>query len=405
MVLKVLLLNFPREEILKVPSNVAITQTTIEKAPTLHDFHVIILDTEEILNEKWWSMSYNKMATKTYTISQLRAYNKKLKEQTETGGIVFCFSGSSYHSEIEAYDRWVGGPKSNFGISNYFCCPIDLKVVNEKGDTFYPKFEELKYLAPLLKNISLEEITWKSYFSNVPKNSRVLGVNRAGYSVFMEVSIGAGKLVLLPRFENRAEAVTTIVNEVIPRMTHEEEFTFTPKWLPDFSSAYEKQIRNNLSQIEKAKRLLFTKDKALKKAVAFALEKLGFKVDILPDGTLPDLRIADRKQQAIIEIKGHEKRQATRREVLQLLGYLSETDVEEKGVVVCNHEFNKKPDKRSEKAFTDGAIQLGTKTDVSLVSSVNLYEVVMKILEKKLDDVEIKKARNKIMAGSGLVQL
>lgn len=397
MALKVLLLNFPKKELLKVPSNIAITQATIESNLTLHDFHAIIIDTSEILNDKWWpTTSDGYLMSEVYTLYTIGQFERKVGEQIKTGGVTLCFS----HKKI-GFDF----VSQNYTINNYFFCPIDLGVVNELGDTFYPKFEELRYFTPLLKQISPKEIEWSCYFSKVPKDARVLGVNRAGYSVFMEVPLGAGKLVMLPRFKNRAKAVTIIVNEIIPQMIHEEEVTFMPQWLPDFSSLLEKQIRNSLREIEKTKRLLFTKDKLLKKAVAFAFEKLAFEVDILPDGTLPDLRIATGEQKAIVEVKGHEKRQANRPDVLQLLGYLSETDIKEKGIVVSNHVFDKEPDKRSEKAFTDGAIQLGERNDISLISCIDLYEVVMKILEKKMDSATTKKIRDKIMASSGLSRL
>ncbi len=356
--LKVLLLNFPKEEVFKVPSNVTIKQATIEENPTLHDFHAIIMDTDEVLNDRWWQTSHNEyIGTRYGSINAILKFRDKVGEQIKTGGVTFCFSGAKY-------DRKVVVIIHSYIIDNYFLCPIDLGVVSEHGDTFHPKFEELRYFTPLLRQIPLKEVEWSCYFSKVPKNARVLGVNRAGYSVFMEVPLGAGKLVMLPQFKDRARVATIIVNEIIPQMIHEEEFTFVPQWLSDFSSPFEKQIKDTLKGIEKAKRLLFTKDKVLKKAVAFALEKLGFKVDILPDGTLPDLRITDEERRGIVEVKGHENRQVTRSEVLQLLGYLSEMDTEEKGIVVSNHEFSKEPSKRSEKAFTDGAIQLGERNDI-----------------------------------------
>jgi len=397
MAIKVLLLNFPEEEILKVPRNMAITQATIEDNLTLHDFHAIIIDAAEIIQKEWWRITPDGyIISGIYNAHTISRFKYRVGEQIETGGITLCFS----HKKFETYFV-----SENYTICNYFFCPIDLGVVNESGNTFYPRFEELRYFSPLMKQIPLEQVEWSCYFSKVPENARILGVNRAGYSVFMEVPLGSGKLVMLPRFKDRAEAVTIIVNEIIPQMIHEEEVTFIPQWLPDFSSPFEKQIKNSLGEIEKAKRLVFTKDKLLKKAVAFAFEKLGFKVDILPDGTLPDLRIAVEEQKAIVEVKGHENKQVKRNEVLQLLGYLSETDIEEKGIVVSNHEFNKEPDERGQKAFTAGAIQLGEKMNTSLISSVDLYNVVMKILEKKMDSATTTKIRDKIMASSGLVQL
>jgi hypothetical protein len=276
--------------------------------------------------------------------------------------------------------------------------------VNGPGDTFHARYEELRYLAPLLKNIPSEEIEWQCYFSKIPEGTRVIGVNRAGYPVFVEVPLGTGKLIMLPRFKDRRKAVTTIINEIIPQVVH-EEFVFTPKWLPDFSSPYETQLRSVLKELENARKLLYTKDKFLKKAVAWAFQKLGFQVTVLPDGTMPDLKISNGVQTAVVEVKGHENKQADRKDVLQLLGYLSEEDTKEKGIFVSNHEFSCSPDKRSEKAFIEGAVKLGGANTMSLISSADLYQVIMKEIESKLDETTLQRIRNKIMNGNTIVSL
>lgn len=364
MTIKVLLLNFPRDEILKCPSNIEITSCNIGHEPTLHDFHAIILDTEEIFESERFPETTARIE-RLLMLGSIRTLRSRIMEQITTGGVTFCFSGIDFQTVI-------------FGelLSKYVWCPLDLGVVNQKGNTFYPKFEELKYYSPLLKGFSHEEISWSCYFSKLPKGSRTLATNRAGYSVFVEVPIGSGRLVMLPRFKNRIKAVTTLVNEVIPRMILEEEPTFIPEWLPKFSTPLETRTRGLLKEIETAKRLLYTKDKALKKSTAYAFDKLGFKVEILPNGTLPDLRIEADELKGIVEVKGHERRQANRSDVLQLLGYLSETEIQEKGIVVSNHEFRTTPNERSPKAYTQGAIQLGISNNLSLLSTVDLYEIV-----------------------------
>jgi len=405
MVIKVLFLNFPAEELKKIPSNVTITQATIEESPILHDFHVIIVDTDEILKKKWWVQGANLPESEKYTIKQLRKYSSQIQEHLETGGIVFCFSGSKLEKEIIARDTGADYVlrKYKCKLDNYFFCPVDLNVINETGDTFYLRNEELNPFESLFDQISADEISWKSYFKKIPKNARIIGVTRANYCVLMEVPLGKGKLILLPHFKNRSEAVTKIVNNIIPRLCHEEERFSTPKWLCDFSSDLENHTRETLRQLEKAKRLLYTKDSVLEKAVAFAFEKIGFKVKILPSGTLPDLELLDGQKKCIVEVKGHDNRQAKRAEILQLLGYLSETDVEEKGIVVCNHEFTKNPNKRNGSAFTTGAIQLGKNNGISLVSSIDLYEIVMKVLNNEIDDVALQKLRIKLMGASGQI--
>jgi hypothetical protein len=280
-----------------------------------------------------------------------------------------------------------------------------LGIVNEHGDTFYVKNEELKYFSPLIKQIPKDEITWDCYFSKLPENSKIIAVNRAGYPVFAEVPIGNGKLVILPRFKDVKHAINILINEIFPQMVHEDDPMTIPKWLSSFTSDYERSTRSILSQIEKAKRLLYTKDKLLKKAVASAFEIIGFNVVELPDGTNADLEIFDDKQKAVVEVKGHENRQSDRNDALQLLGYSTPEGNAVKGIFVSNSEFCKPPEERRKEAFKQGAIELATDTKLSLVSTTDLYEIVMIILQKKTTDSGIKEIREKIMNGRGIVTI
>lgn len=410
MTLKILLLNFPKEEVLKIPEGARLIQSRIEDKPTFHDYHVIIIDTDEVFKKKWW-LGYEEQEgcflTKL-TSAYLKHLHGKIREQIETGGITLFFSGSSSHFGIKT-----GYFKTEFAsffdeiiyLESYFLCPIDLGVISETGDTFYPKTEELRYYSPLILDIPLNDIYWSCYFSKIPKNARVLGVNRAGYSVFMEVPLGAGKLIMLPRFRDRVKAVTTIINKVIPQIMREEEISFVPQWLQEYISPYEIKLRSLLKEIEQAKRLLFAKDKVLKKAVAFAFEKLGFKVEILPDGTIPDLRITCEEGTAVVEVKGHETTQSDRKDVLQILGYLSEQETPTKGILVSNHELKKNPKDRRNEAFTEAAIHLAEINNISLISCVDLYNVIMEMLEDKLSEETLKKIRSKILLEAGVIKL
>jgi hypothetical protein len=399
MVLKILALNFPTKDIptQEIPTNIEIMQATFDNSPTPHDFHVLLLDALEILKPDWWAKTPGGyMYAEKHNLDYFQEFKNKIDEQIKTGGITFCFS---YRQYSKCYSS------EYYKIDNYFFCPLDLGIVNENGNTFKLGYEELKYFNPLFRKIPIEDIEWDCYFSKPPVGARILGTNRAKYPVFMEVPLGAGKLVLLPRFKDRQKAVAIIIKEIIPQMIQEEDFVAVSQWVFDFSSPYEQNVKTTLKELETAKRLLYTKNKAFKKAVAFGFKKLGFKVDILPDGTLPDLRISDGEQKIAVEVKGHENKQADRKDVLQLLGYISEEDTKEKGVFVSNHEFNNEPEKRSANAFTDGAILLADCNNISLISSVDLYESVLKILENKLSDATAKEIRKKIMTGRALVSL
>ncbi len=402
MVIRVLSLNvLSSTDAESQAANIEITPSAINKFPTLHDFHAIIMDMKTILDEGWWRTASDEedLYGEDHPAKEVTGYAKRIKEQIETGGVTFCFASAEVKRNVFT------GDEGSIEVSNHSWCPVDLGIVSEKGVTFYPRAAELRQLSLLFEDQSLGKISWSCYFSKVPDGARVLGTNRAGYSVCMEIPLGEGKLIMLPRFGDITGTAKKIISEIIPKIIHEEEFAFAPGWLQEFSSPFEDETKRTLQEIQEVKKLLFTKDKLLKKAVALAFEKLGFKVEILPDGTRADLRLVEGKQVAIVEVKGHNNRQAQRDDVLQLLGYLSETSVEEKGIVVCNHEFNKKPTERDENAFTDGAIQLGNRNCISLVSSLDMHKVVMKVLEKEIDAATIKRVRDSVMGGSGIVHL
>ena len=400
MVLKVLLINISEKELEVKSTGIVANIEKIENKPTLHDYHAIVMDVNEIFSPIFWHRVGNSDTLDTSKIV-IENFKEQVKEQISTGGITFLFCGKEYKPRIFFK---IQNSEALYGeISNYFCSPLDLGVVNGKGETFYIKNEELKYFSPLIKQIPKEEITWECYFSKLPKNSRVIAVNRAGYPVLAEIPLENGKLVLLPRFKDLKRAINIIVNEILPQIIHEDDPVIIPDWLSRFISDYERSTRNVIGEIEKTKRLLYTKDKLLKKAVAFAFKVIGFTVTELPDGTNADLEIFDDGQKAVVEVKGHENRQSDRNDTLQLLGYSTPEGDTVKGVFVSNSEFCKPPEERRKEAFKQGAIDLAIDTKLSLISTSDLYEIVMTILQGKTTPNFKKDIRDKIMKGRGIV--
>ena len=92
-----------------------------------------------------------------HDLDYFKAFKNKFDEQIRTGGVTICF-GSHEFSQTYAY--------SNYVIGNYFFCPFDLGIVNEKGDTFNLKYEELKYFNPLFNKTCTADITWIAIFPN-----------------------------------------------------------------------------------------------------------------------------------------------------------------------------------------------------------------------------------------------
>lgn len=390
--MKALLIDLPIKEVSSKPSNIEISTCSIGSEPTLHDYHAIIMDVDEIY--RGTNLSYAEKDSIGKSIRNLKA---KVQEQIQTGGIFICFSGAT-----QVFTGY-----SNERFTNYDWCPFNLGVTSFSGDTVHPKMEELNYYTPLVKSIHDKSMSWTCYFREdfIPKDSKILATNRAGYPIFVEIPIGSGKLVMLPRFKNRSQAVTTIVNEILPQLIREDESVSLPQWLSEFVPTIEKSTRDLLKEIDTAKRLLYTKDRTLKKAVARALETIGFTVKMLPDGTLPDLAISTDGMNGVVEVKGHDKVLADRKDVLQLLGYLSETDLNVKGVFVCNHQFQSPPNLRGDQAYTEGAAQLARANGICLTSSVELWKVVLAILEGKTTQEDLVRIRQEIITGTGSVTL
>jgi len=143
----------------------------------------------------------------------------------------------------------------------------------------------------------------------------------------------------------------------------------------------------------------------LKGAVAYALGKIGFTVKILPDGTLPDLEVSTNGLKGVVEVKRHDKEQSDRKDILQLLGYLSETETKVKGIFVSNHELRVDPSSRSKKAFTDGAVQLAVNNDICLLSSIDLWNAVIIGYRRKENVRRLGKIRTSIMTATGPASL
>jgi hypothetical protein len=398
MPLKVLLLNVSAEGITAKNKNLTITQANINSKPTLHDYHAIIIDVNDVLNPAFWGL----LAESRIDASNIRLkdFKEQVEEQIGTGGVAFIFCGESVASEF----GYKTDTNTNFGyINNYFPNPIDPGVVNEQGDTFYVRNEEVRYFSPLVSKMLDSGVSWDCFFSELPENARVIATNRAGYPIFAEVPIGNGKLVLLPRLKDRQAAINILVNEVLPHMVHEDETIAIPDWVITLNHPFEKEIRETMGKIGKAKRLLYTKDRLLKKAVSFALETIGFYVVELPEDSHADLEIIDGVQKAVVKAKGLEMRLSDRIDVLPLLGYSTPEGVTAKGIFVSNSEFAKPPEQREKTAYKQGAIELANDTKLSLLNTIELYDLVMATLQGKATAANVQQFREKILQGKGIV--
>jgi hypothetical protein len=221
--IKVLLLNIS-SEIKFSNEKVVVFHSNLENRVVLHDFHVILMDMNELLDSKYWHTKNGLLTTGYQSRSHLA---KDIEKQLLTGGIIFCFSGEKKIAQCYNYfdaSVFTASDGKTAWLSNSFFLPSDLDIINEGGDTFYPRLEELGYFSQLIKQIPKEDIRWRCYFSKLPQKTRVLATNRAKYPIFIEITIGPGKLIMLPYFVNQNEVINEIITKIIPQIFPEDEF-------------------------------------------------------------------------------------------------------------------------------------------------------------------------------------
>lgn len=386
--------------------------TTLQKLPTLHDFHVIVFDVKNMFLDEFW---------KTPEKISPDSIRENLFEQIISGGIVLCFCDifeskpfDKLVKDYQYYQKQVTDFRTKevmfsseySHLYNDFFYPIFLDIKYDEGDTFHYVQENLGFFKSLMKKYPTPKVAWKCYFARTDKTIKPLGINRAGYQVFIEISIGQGKLVLIPPFENKDEVFHLLFKEILPPMMKEEDLDqLEPKWLTDMSFPLEIEFKQKLSQIRFVKNLISTNGKSLEKAVMNSLELLGFQAEKLQTGAHADIKITGNNKEAIVEVKGHKNRQANRNEFNQLLGHLTEIESNSKGILIINHEFEKSLDKRNKSAFTSDVISVAEKGDFALISCVDLFNITLQIIEKKVSDEQLIIIRQKILDGSGLVSL
>ncbi len=390
----------------QVINDIIFQNATLQTHPTLHDFHIIIVDMDEIFSSEYWQ------GDKHFDPDVVRS---KFQEQIVSGGVVICFSGepkTMFSRNVQAYHNIQKSDDPRHSLvadgylSNYFFCPIPLGIKNENGVTFSFVPENLKNFKPLMKKIPTNDVFWRCYFSNIPEFVKPLGINRAGYAVFIEASLGEGKLVMLPSFKNKNYVFKLLFEEIIPQMIKEENLgQMEPKWLTEMEFQSEIMLKQKLSQIRSAKQLISTNGRALEKAVMSTFSLMGYQVEKMNTGSHADIRITDKNKNALVEVKGHRTRQANRTEFNQLFAYLAEIENPPKGIMVVNHEFGKPLNDRNEFAFTSDLISLANKADIALISSVELFGLAFKIIENKVTNDQLIEIRQAILNGSGIINL
>jgi len=396
MTIRLLFIGFKEKDIPIISENLDIFYEVRKwtELPTLHDYDVILSDLHNLLDSD---------------ILEAGSYKSMFKEQVQTGGLLIIFSAPNatyYGSGYKPYHRyhWIPNMES-------------IASVEEPGESVSVLESDFE---SLFKAVREEDISWELYFKPTDV-CKPLVTNRAGHPISLEMSLGKGKVVLLPLFSDRAEAIRNIVEKTLPgiypnlekaSVKHERKVA-RPGWVEKhiFVKKQElmKKVESNNKDIQKytqLEALIYSKDIELVQSVALALKELGFDVAVTAEeGTVADLEIRlDEGYNSIAEVKGlisPVKIQHLR----QLLHYfIDKRDVEQvegiKAIFFVNHQRNRKPENRDKVPYTPTALEAAQKHGIAIVSTYDLFETMRRVVHGEVPKEEVRK---KIVDGIGYV--
>ncbi len=348
----------------------------------------------------------------------------------ERGGVVVCFMCPEVSY---SYDRKWQGKNRTFYITNYDWLlshrEMELGAIQcGKGtnvhyvDSAHPFFEYLN-----------TKPSWSAYVEIANcENWKVLSSVFETHALALTKRVGLGHIVLLPSYYDYHNG--ELLERCIVKLMGHREPRPQPSWAKTISVPGQQEIisqiadtndqitalekkRENLvngnDKLESWKYLLYEKGKhQLEPVVREALALLGFDVVPQADKDSDGLVVCDYGI-ALLEVVGSEGTIRVRK-VGQLItnigNYVSEKGGQPKGVLVgnpfCNEPLDNRPPKDNQKQlFAIELLESAEKQDITVLLSTDLYEVICRILNNELSEIEKKSLQERIFKGKGLVRL
>ena len=167
--------------------------------------------------------------------------------------------------------------------------------------------------------------------------------------------------------------------------------------------------REKIIKLEKQKKwidLVCGNGLILERRVGEALIFLGFKVDYPPESSHSyDLRVKYKDKELIIEIEGT-KKSIEINKGRQLMHWLAEEDPLVQGVLMGNPFNNEpltnRPPKVNQKLFTEALENLAVKRGFTLISSIDLFNLVCKKL--KGEEIILEEIIDKMYNDKGIIE-
>lgn len=377
--------------------------------PNIPDYDIVIINV----------VSLTKKARLEFPVQNL--IRKGLNTLLDTKGILVAIGFPI--REIATYPK-KGRERESAGFqSNYSWCPVSINITNESGTSF-------EFNGSFLKEYFKHMKRWSYYFELPDKHKNYpLGIKnfvRNRYSKYLagvinysvpEVGWKSGDFIFLPC----PTEITDIeaINFVLEKFFNIYQETPPPEWtgsieVPNLKDIEEniatknklikqlsedtEKLQKKMSELISYRKLLYESGTALEEIVRKVFTMLGYKPK--PPVFKEEYTVEYDKKVGIIECKGNEK-SIKRDDFRQLLEHTKEYDLdgkfEYKGLLIGNA-WRLKPLEERNKNGTpifpkgqNGVIDVATRHDIALVSTIDLFKAFCNFLEGKIKPDDIMK--------------
>lgn len=350
--------------------------------------------------------------------------NKGLETLLKSGGNLVAIGCPE--KSIETFKIYQGKRYKDYQ-NNYLWCPLPVKIVNESGTSFV--FEDRAF-EDYFKKVK----KWTYYFDvGESYEDAIVGVNslvknRYGKYLAGRIYLAAsrwqyGDFYFLPCPTEISDI--DAINFILEKFCGVYQKTPPPEWTKSIEVPglrnIQINIENNLelitqlseendefkekeSELLSYRELLYETGTPLEDIIRKVFTILGYEPK--PPFYKEEYVIGHEKKVGIIECKGNEK-SIKRNDFRQLLDYLKEYEIDyernHKGILIGNA-WRLKPleerDRSETPIFPNDVIRIATKQEIALVSTIDLFNVFCKFLERRIKAKDIVK---KIFNAKGVV--
>lgn len=323
-----------------------------ERAPTIYDYDMVIVDSASIDVGTFWKKS--------------QQFIKFFKN----GGICFVFLSP---------EKIVNVSNKNRMTLDFLPISDNIQLTDESGDWIDCKLKEAEWL------FDTYNFTWSCYVDGIPEEHKIIATNKVKDPVSFLSPIYEGYCIFLPRpnYSEKSELVDALIEEGLDIIPDMEDSITIPDWIDQYATENERElliqkenIEKKLGRAGKIKPLLYETGKKLEKIVMDTFIEIGIEIEVLPEGSHADFEFPlSNNQTAVCEIKGllsHANIQHLR-QLLQY--YIDQRDIEKrdvKGIFIVNAFRGTAPSER-DAPLTKDAIELVEKHDFKVVTTVEIY--------------------------------